>query len=395
VNSKNLAYITFVIQDVEGGVASMNHQIIENADFRRFYFVHIILWRSVEQKSRKFGEKFLNADQVSMFQFSQLDNYYRTLKKFNRVLNEFPGFVVTNDGIELEAIKKFGTQSILYSIVHDFYNLRLAFDNLRLVDYFICHNEVFSKVLLSSPSMRGRVGFILHGVKLNGGEERGVVNDRAKLVIISISRWTESKGVLLLIEIDRQLKKKGVEVDWKIIGSGELEPVLKDQWKDNHNSEFFSPDSLDEVYRIAETGDIFISPSSFEGYGIALLEAMSCGLVPVISKLSVGIYSELPGDVGFTVESGDLNGYTDSIEILEKDRTLLNKMSEKAKKLVKDRYDISKTSKNYLEYFTKHTVSQTGNPGNYKKSSGFGLLDNAIIPNAVTRLIKKYKKMYL
>ncbi len=32
-----LPHITFVIHDMEGGVASMNHQIIENADFGRHF----------------------------------------------------------------------------------------------------------------------------------------------------------------------------------------------------------------------------------------------------------------------------------------------------------------------------------------------------------------------
>ncbi len=60
--------------------------------------------------------------------------------------------MVTNDGIELEAIRKFGTRSVLFSIVHDFYNFKLAIENADLVDYFICHTEVFSKALLSDPS---------------------------------------------------------------------------------------------------------------------------------------------------------------------------------------------------------------------------------------------------
>src|ERR1700761_4685878 len=230
-SDKALPHITFIIHDVEGGVASMNHQIIENADFKRYFQVHILLWRSAEDTAKEFHDKFTNASDVRRFSFSNHDNYYRTLQRLHAAIDQWPGLVVTNDGIELEAIRKFGTTSTVFSIVHDFYNLKLAIESLDLADHFLCHTEVFTKALLSSHSLRNRVGYLLHGVKPMPNTKKPAP-DNTPLRIVSISRLTESKGVLLLSSIDDQLQARGIKTEWIIIGSGELGGRLREQWKE-------------------------------------------------------------------------------------------------------------------------------------------------------------------
>src|SRR5580698_2093224 len=166
MKNSSLPTITFVIHDIEGGVASMNYQIIENAGFRDHFHVHILLWRSEERTSRPFGGTFRNVDEVTRFTYSTFDNYYLTLKRFDAVLNKYSGLIVTNDGLELETIRRFGSSSVLVSIVHDYYNLKLAVENADIVDFFICHTDTFSRALSSNSALRQRVHFQLHGVKV-------------------------------------------------------------------------------------------------------------------------------------------------------------------------------------------------------------------------------------
>jgi glycosyltransferase involved in cell wall biosynthesis len=385
-----LPHITFVIHDVEGGVASMNHQIIEHAAFPEYFKVHILLWKSVEDKTRKMRYTFNNADEITEFPFSVFDNYYYTLKRLNKLLDRWPGLVVTNDGLELEAIRKFGTRSVIFSIIHDFYNLKLAIVNLDIIDYFICHTEVFTKTLLSNPVLRERVKYLPHGVKIMADTAARDKRQPQKLKIVSISRLTASKGVLLLSELDDTLLSRGIEVDWIIIGSGELEDELKRQWKDKNNISFFQPDTSEEVMEIGRGADVFISPSSFEGYGIALLEAMSCGLVPVIYKLPVGIYADLPADVGFSVELADKDGLADSIRRLHLDRSLLEKMGRNAYRLVAGNYNIADTSFSFLTHFSGHAAAKV-NKRPAERNAAMGLLDQPFFPNKFVRLVKKLK----
>jgi glycosyltransferase involved in cell wall biosynthesis len=384
--------LTVVIHDVEGGVASMNHQIIENAGFDKYFNLHLILWRSSEESGKNFREHFGNAQHIEYFSFSKFDNYYRTLKKFNQLLNRWPGILVTNDGIELEAIRKFGTGSVVFSIVHDFYNLKLAIENLDLVDYFICHTGVFTKALMSCTSLSGRVKFLLHGVKVIE-PVKTQPDPPQKLKIVSIGRLTAAKGVLLLSEIDRLLAQQHTQVEWMIIGSGDLDGELKQQWENRRNVNFYAPDTLEEIFTIARTGDVFISASNFEGYGIALLEAMSCGLVPIIHQLPVGVYSDLPEDVGFSMVIGDIEAFADRIARLDKDRNLLARMAKNANRLVADKYDISKTADQYLQCFRTHSLALIDRKLQPSQTLRLGIADKAFVPNYFTRIVKKFKEI--
>jgi glycosyltransferase involved in cell wall biosynthesis len=385
----SLPHITFVIHNIEGGVASMNHAIIENADFRRYFHVHILLWRAVEDTAKDFHGPFTNASDIRHFSYSKYDNYHQTLRRLHALLNQWPGLIVTNDGIELEAIRKFGTGSALFSIVHDFYNLKLAIENLDLVDHFLCHTDVFSKALLSSQGLRERVGYLLHGVKLMPIEEK-LLSHRT-LKIVSISRLTESKGVLLLSSIDDQLLARGIRTEWIIIGSGELGGRLREQWKDKPHVQFHSPADHGEVLRLAAMGDVFVSPSTFEGYGIALLEAMSCGLVPVIYRLPVGVYSQLPESIGFSVSIDHPDDFTTHIARLDQDRELLARMSADARRLIREQYDISKTAVNFLQYFTAHTIPLVKKQPGANLKAGRGILDKPFVPSRLSRWIRKLK----
>ncbi|HWK05468.1 MAG TPA: glycosyltransferase family 4 protein [Puia sp.] len=384
-----LPHIVFVIHDVEGGVASMNHQIIENGDFGRYFQVHVVLWRTQEDKSKSFRGIFTKVRDLNNFVYSVDDNYYFVLKRLNKLLNNWNGMIVTNDGIELEAIRKFGTGSVLFSIVHDFYNLKLAIENADLVDYFICHTEVFSKALLSSSVLRERVGYLLHGVKVAPVDAVKREMGERRLKIVSVSRLTESKGVLLLAGIDQRLLEKGVEVEWLVIGSGEVEGQLRKQWEGKTNISFRKPDTQEEVYELVSTGDIFISPSYFEGYGIALLEAMSCGLVPVIHRLPVGVYSNLADTIGFSVAPGDMEAMAQSIGRLHADRSLLADMRERARQLIVSQYDILRTSEAFLEYFKENTAARVNRQLQPRQYPSAGILDKPFIPGGISRWVKK------
>jgi glycosyltransferase involved in cell wall biosynthesis len=388
--SESNPHITFVIHDIEGGVASMNHQIIENANFQNFFEVHIILWRANEQKNKPFNDPFLKVDSLTRFSFSRFDNYHLTLRKFSAALNQWPGLIVTNDGFELEALKECGSKSVLYSIIHDFYNFRLAIENLQLIDYFICHTDVYFKSLISDNSLRERTVFLLHGVKIPVSRPREIEPNR-KIRIISVSRLIESKGVMLYHDIDNMLLKRNIQTEWVIIGSGELNEKMRVQWSKKKNIEFFTPDTRQEVYELLQSGDIFISPSVFEGYGIALLESMSCGLVPVIYQLPIGVYSNLPGDVGFSINPGDKESIVEAITTLDRDRPLLNTMGNNAIRLVSEHYNIDSTAKKYLNFFKENKVYKTEKKKGNKNYSKSFFLDSRYMPNFITRFIKKWK----
>ena len=68
----------------------------------------------------------------------------------------------------------------------------------------------------------------------------------------------------------------------------------------------------EEIARLYDRASIFVLPSYFEGYGMALAEALARGL-PVISTTAGAIPHTVPRDAGILVPAGDAEALADAI----------------------------------------------------------------------------------
>lgn len=84
-----------------------------------------------------------------------------------------------------------------------------------------------------------------------------------------------------------------------------------------------------------ESGDIYVIPSAYEGFGLSLAEAMSTGL-PVIGYKSCSAVNELiiDGENGFLCED-DVNDLVDKLKQLMSDKALRVRMGKQAHESVK------------------------------------------------------------
>lgn len=104
---------------------------------------------------------------------------------------------------------------------------------------------------------------------------------------------------------------------------------------------------------ILNSSDIFLLPSQSESFGLAALEALSCG-VPVISS-SVGGLPELinQNENGFIAEFGDIDRMAKyAIDLLTNEKKM-KRFSENARKSVVDTYSASKIVPMYEKYYEK------------------------------------------
>lgn len=87
---------------------------------------------------------------------------------------------------------------------------------------------------------------------------------------------------------------------------------------------FVPQDDLVSLYNIAT---VFVMPSFYEGFGLPILEAMSCGCPVVVSK--EGSIPEVAGDAAFYVDAYDVNSIAQGMEKVFKDAMLQKKLSRK------------------------------------------------------------------
>lgn len=109
----------------------------------------------------------------------------------------------------------------------------------------------------------------------------------------------------------------------------------------------------DGLVEILNAADLFLIPSQSESFGLAALEAMSCG-VPVVSS-SVGGLPELirHNETGFIAEIGDVSRMAKyAVDLLTNDRK--HKLfSENSRKRAVETFDKSRVIPMYEDYYKK------------------------------------------
>lgn len=99
---------------------------------------------------------------------------------------------------------------------------------------------------------------------------------------------------------------------------------------------------------------VFLLTSEFEGLSIAMLEAMSRGCVPVVSRLASQSLVIREGVNGLAADVGDIAAFAGHLERLAKDRALLARMASRAfATIAEDGYRVQDMLANYLALFDR------------------------------------------
>lgn len=92
--------------------------------------------------------------------------------------------------------------------------------------------------------------------------------------ILTIGRLSQEKGLDKAIQVLRYLKSDGYEVHWYVIGKGREEKNLRKLAAELHVEEdFILLGEQNNPYHMLSNCDIYVQPSNYEGYCIALAEA--------------------------------------------------------------------------------------------------------------------------
>lgn len=164
----------------------------------------------------------------------------------------------------------------------------------------------------------------------------------------------KQKRVHLLPEIIKNCVQKNIGVEFNIAGEGECLEMLKSFVSENHLENqvhvfgWIPPTMMDKFWR---EQDICLNISSVEGMCLTMLEAMACGAVPIVTDVS-GVSDVIEdGENGFIVSTDNWLEIADKIEILNKDRELLQQAGNYNIEFMKDKFNVVDYAKWMMDFF--------------------------------------------
>jgi glycosyltransferase involved in cell wall biosynthesis len=160
-----------------------------------------------------------------------------------------------------------------------------------------------------------------------------VERDNADFKMVSIGRLDKNKNHQLLIDVVLELKNREIPVHLTILGEGVERIPLQEKIVQLNLSDQLSLVGLQEkVEMYLWNADLYLHSAIYEGFGLAIIEAMACGL-PVVCTDGKGNRDLIhEGENGFMVGERIPKLLADKIELLLKNDNLRQEMGKKARK---------------------------------------------------------------
>lgn len=170
-----------------------------------------------------------------------------------------------------------------------------------------------------------------------------LLGTNGKLLVVMIARLAYQKGIDILVDVVRAIKKQRQDIRFVLVGHGALESELR-EWTEKAEVEslLHYDGTTEEPYLYLKAADLFLLTSRWEALPITIAEAFQSGL-PVVATDTGGVSELVSPAVGRVNAVGDVNGLAASILEICTDEKLRKNMAENASKLSREeRFSLSR-----------------------------------------------------
>jgi len=168
------------------------------------------------------------------------------------------------------------------------------------------------------------------------------------IVVITVASLTPHKGHSVLIDAMHVLTQEYQNLRLLIVGDGPLRNDLAEHVKGLELTRNVVFTGLrKDIYSLLKFSDIFVLPSlEREGLGMAIIEAMECGL-PVIGTRLGGIPEVIEENMnGFLVTPGNPEELAAAMEKLINDKSARTGMGRMGRKIFEEKFTVTKMIEN-------------------------------------------------
>jgi len=215
----------------------------------------------------------------------------------------------------------------------------------RRFDRIIYMSADMKEELMANRFAEEKLAYIPNGV----ATERYVPSAAPATHVCFVGRAETQKGLGYLLRAFSIILQEGCKAQLFIVGDGKQKPLLEDLSKKlGIDDQVIFTGFAEDVLTYYQRSRIFVLPSLSEGMSSALLEAMSCGLAVIATRVGaseelVGARlagNDLPrghghvGERGIVVNPLDEKGLAESLQLLLKDARLSKRLGDRAREFV-------------------------------------------------------------
>ncbi len=180
--------------------------------------------------------------------------------------------------------------------------------------------------------------------------------------LLSVGRLIELKGHSLGIDVVKLLVNRGYDIQYTIVGDGELKDQLQSKiecLRLEEKVQLFGAKSQEEIRDLMRNTDVFLMTSAYdktgrrEAQGVVTLEAQSCGL-PIVGFRSGGVpYTIEEGKTGFLVDEMNIEAMAQKVAFLIENEKLRRAFGKSARDFVINNYSMNLCSGKLLDIYSE------------------------------------------
>ena len=371
--------LVFICPDVLGGVRSYVANL--SVFLERSGIDHLILFYG---SANGLSTLQINGDipHSKKLRFSRYASSPSKFKTFASYINN-DDILICNDSWELEAINHLRLHNQVIFMLHgdlEHYDAILR-KNQSVIDHVFCVSTGLKKKY--SSLYRNLPFLVAHPLVSNYTPAAGQP-PKDHLAGVFVGRFEYMKGADVFVEVVETCKKRGISLTWqvfttKMASDQKLISALSDQVLVSFDV------ANEQILTALEHMDILVFPSRSEGFGIAVLEAMKRGVVSISRQLPIGIPDMIRDrETGFLAD--DPGSIVSVIEMLNSDRTLLQKVKQQAMHFSNNSFDYQQTGSRFIKNIER-AMDQSARTGKDFIASKPRIMER-ILPEPVYRAIK-------
>jgi len=169
------------------------------------------------------------------------------------------------------------------------------------------------------------------------------------LKLIQVGRLNDVKNHQFSLEIAKNLKNKGVEFTFFIVGQGPLESFLKTKVKEYSLTDYvYFLGVRDDVAELMAGADLMLMPSLHEGFPVVLVESQAIGINAIVSD---HIANEVDLGIGLItfVSIDEENSVQKWCDVIDKADTIKNDRD----KVISSDFDAKKNALDLLNFYNQ------------------------------------------